>query len=83
MWIKSCHEIINRFPWRDDDDGSGGGGRDALPFGTCLHSSPPACLPGLSCGRSCLMGLQFRNHFIPDTHKPHCDDGLVFVVPAD
>lgn len=20
MWIKSYHEIINRFPWRDDDD---------------------------------------------------------------
>lgn len=27
MWIKSYHEIINGFPWRDEDDG----GDDVLP----------------------------------------------------
>lgn len=78
MWIKSYHEIINRFPWRDDDDD------DVLPPALqhvfTLFSVWP---PGLSCGGSSLMALQFKNHFIPDIHKAQCDDELVFEAPAD
>lgn len=80
MWIRSCREIISRFPWRDD----GVDGDDVLPPALQhVFTLVSARLPGRSCGRSSKTALQFkRNHFIPDIHKAHCGDELVFVVPG-
>lgn len=41
MWIKPYHEIIDRFPWRDDgdDDGVVPPAPEFMPLSACLVSA--------------------------------------------